>query len=195
MAAVVRKIPRAGAGQAAFLLPVAGLVPVPLDEANRLIAEWDNHDLGPVKRPFGAEAWVLEVCSRPVSVAVSASTVSAVVRGEGAYADVVLKRGEVVELARLCTAPGQRWATRVMIRLWREVAAQRWPYWHPAAAVSYSQNGKHDGQVYRFDGWTRIATRKGRSGGGGSGSWGKPVRAGDETYGAKSLWMWRYGDE
>jgi hypothetical protein len=187
------------------MIPVAGLLPVPLDEANRLITEW-GHSLGPVERPFGAEAWVLEVESRPVSVAVSGSTVSkhiawteTTTEGDGDDLEVVvtrheLKRGEVVELARLCTAPGQRWATRPMVRLWREVAAPRWPYWHPVAAVSYSQNDKHEGSIYRFDGWTRIASNKARSGGGGSRSWSSAVRLGDVSYGSKSLWMWRYDD-
>jgi len=53
---------------------------VPLVLANSLLARW-GHSLGPVSRPFGAEAWALEVESRPAAVAVSVSIVSAAVTG------------------------------------------------------------------------------------------------------------------
>ena len=157
------------------MLPVAGLATVPLDHANRLLADW-GHYLGPVNRPFGAQAWVLDIDGEPVSVAVSTSTVSehiaydeTTTTGEGDDLEVIvqrktLQRGELVELARLCSA--ERWATRVMLRLWREVAAPRWPYWPVTAAVAYSQNSRHDGTLYRFDGWTRAADDCGSSGGG-----------------------------
>jgi hypothetical protein len=70
------------AEQLAFNLPVAGLTPVSPAWANVLLARW-GHYLGPINRPFGSEAWVLEVESRPVAVAVSVSTVSATVAGTG----------------------------------------------------------------------------------------------------------------
>jgi hypothetical protein len=137
------------------MLPVAEFATVPLEDANGLLADW-GHELGPIGRPFGSQAWVLNIDGEPVSVAVSASTVS---ETAGGY-----HRSQLVELGRLC--PRERWANRVMLRLWREVAAPRWPYWTPLAAVSYSLNSRHDGQLYRFDGWTKVRDDCGSSGGG-----------------------------
>lgn len=73
-------------------------------EANDLLITW-RHYLGPCLRPFGVESYALLVDDEPVSVAVSASTVSAKVGGPSG----VLDRREVVELARLCS--GEPWAT------------------------------------------------------------------------------------
>lgn len=161
---------------------VAGFAPVPLAQANLLLAEW-GHYLGPVQRPFGSQAWLLDVAGEPVSVAVSCSIVSPTV---GEY-----RRDEVVELARLCSAPGTSWATRVTLRLWREVAAPLWPYWAVRAAVAYSQNARHDGRLYRFDGWDRVRGDAGNVTGVTS-TWTK-VRAADHpARGPKSLWIWRY---
>lgn len=193
------------AEQIAFNLPVAGLTTCPMATANQLLAEW-GHYLGPCKRPFGSQAWILELDGRPVSVAVSASIVSPHVTyryqipvyditggGQGVEAGAFtirrrLPRGRVVELARLCSA--QRWATRPMLRLWREIAAPRWPYWAVAAAVSYSQNARGDGALYRFDGWEKITDKAGRTGGGGA--WTRPRYATDAAHGRKTLWIWRY---
>ena len=77
------------------------------------------------------------------------------------------RREEVVELARLCVNPDHRWATRVVLRLWREVAAPRWKCWPIRAAVAYSQTRRHEGDIYRFDGWTLMADGVGSSGEGG----------------------------
>lgn len=167
-----------------FAMPVhvAGFTTVPLDEANRLLEEW-GHYLGPVRRPFGSQAWLFDVEGQPVSVAVSCSTVSATV---GTF-----RRGDVVELARLCSAPGESWATRVALRMWREVAARRWPYWPVQAAVAYSQNGRHDGSLYRFDGWERIRTDAGHPTGS-TATWSKVRGADHPGRGAKTLWQWRY---
>lgn len=193
--------------QDAFCFPVAGLLPVPLARANSLLEQW-GHYLGPVNRPFGSQSWTFEVDSKPLAVAVSCSTVSehvtyldslAVYRmtakgrigeqvGELTYR-VRLKRGEIVELARLCAAPGANWATRPMVRLWREVAAPRWPYWPLSAAIAYSQNSRHEGDIYRWDGWMKAADNCGSSGGG---AWSRKRYATDAVHGRKRLWLWRY---
>lgn len=197
------------ADQAAFPFPVAGLATVPLAAANDLLTRW-GHYLGPVNRPFGSQCWVFDVDGMPASVAVSASIVSPFIRTieriplweladgkpgrhAGDLARIVrIPRGDIVELARLCSAPGQRWATRPMLRLWREVAAPRWPYWPVTHAIAYSQNSRHDGSIYRFDGWTRVKADAARSGGAGTRSWSQPVRVGDPSFGRKTLWLWRY---
>ena len=104
------------------------------------------------------ESYAFEVQSEPIGVAVSASIVSDHVQQ--------YRREEVVELARLCVNPDHRWATRVVLRLWREVAAPRWKCWPIRAAVAYSQTRRHEGDIYRFDGWTLKADGAGSSGGG-----------------------------
>jgi len=151
-------------------------------EANDLLIRW-GHYLGPCNRPFGVESYALLVDDEPVSVAVSASIVSAKVGGPDGR---VYDRRQVVELARLCS--GEPWATRVMLRLWREALASRWPHWPPVALVAYSQNDRHEGRIYRFDGWVRVTDRAGNSGGGGT--WSHNRHAGHAASGRKTLWCW-----
>lgn len=159
------------------LYPVASLSEIPLSQANGLLRGW-SHDLGAIRRPSGAQAWMLAIDGEPAAVAVSACTVS---RRAAGY-----PREALVELGRIAAAGP--WANRVMIRLWREVCAPRWPYWRPAAAVSYSTS-KHLGELYRFDGWTLFASDAGSRGGG---NWSTPRRRGDPLHGPKRLWVWRY---
>lgn len=158
----------------------AALVDLTRTEANGLLTEW-GHYLGGCDRPFGQQAVALLVAGDPVSVAVSASTVSPTVLG--------IPRREVVELARLCSAPGEAWATRVMLRLWRELVAPSWPHWPVTTAIAYSASNRHEGRVYRFDGWERAAGRAGSTGGG---TWSKPRPVGHAARGPKSLWVWRF---
>ena len=46
-----------------------------------------------------------------------------------------------------------------MLRLWREKCGPKWPCVKPRsgqpplAAVAYSKNDRHEGRIYRFDGW------------------------------------------
>jgi hypothetical protein len=169
-----------GAYQLPLIATAVGFNRIDRDHADALLTEW-GHYLGPCDRPFGVEAWVLEVDSQPISVAVSASIVSTTAAGYGRF--------QLVELARLCSHPDHRWATRPTLRLWREVAALRWPHWPVLAAIAYSRNARHDGSMYRFDGWTKLTDAAGSSGGG---TWTKPVGAADPAGGAKTLWVWRY---
>lgn len=165
-----------------LMVPVAGLVPVAPDTVNALMVRW-GHDLGPCDRPFGMEGWTLDVDGVPVAAAMSASTVSSTVKmPDGRMAP----RGDVVELARLCADPAERWATRPMLRLWRQVAAPRWSYWPALAAVSYSTR-RHEGDVYRWDGWTLVRETQGSGGGG---NWSSPRATSDPSAGRKRLWVW-----
>lgn len=161
--------------------PVAELGEVNIDLANDLLDRW-QHYLGPCRRPFGRQAWCLQIGGRPVAVAVSASAVSSHIVGPG---DERLHRHQLVELARLCSA--EPWVTRVMLRLWRELAAPAWPHWPVDAAIAYSLNQRHEGRTYRFDGWTRLTSRAGSSGGG---TWSRRRSDDDPARGAKSLWLW-----
>ena len=158
--------------------PICGVYRMDMDVANALLMVW-GHRLGPCHRPFGQEAYSLEVLGSPVAVAISASIVHGPVAG--------YQRDEVVELARLGAAVP--WANRVMLRLWRETCAQRWRYWPVAAAVSYSHNAMHRGDLYRFDGWEKVTDNCGSTGGG---TWSRPRRLGDAALGKKTLWLFRY---
>ena len=167
-------------------LPLLDIAPVAAEsfdvaEANTLLVAW-GHRLGPCTRLFSQRAYALLVDGEPVSLAMSASAVSGTVTG--------YRRDQVVELARLCSAPGHAWASRVMLRLWREVFAQRWPDWPVEAAISYSQNAHHRGDLYRFDGWERVRTDAGHPPGR-TATWAK-YGADHPARGPKSLWVWRY---
>jgi hypothetical protein len=160
--------------------PVAGFFETEPTAANALLKAW-GHYLGPSERPFGAQAWRLDVAGQPVSIAFSASIVSATAAR--------YECGQVVELARLCTRPGYQWATRVMLRLWRELGAPAWPYWDVAAAVAYSDNKRHPGHIYRTDGWRRVTCA---AGSGGGGTWSTARGSGHPARGPKTLWLWEY---
>lgn len=163
-------------------VPLAGVYPIDVAEANEFIALW-GHDLGPVNRPFRQEGYALEVAGHVVSVSTSGSIVNGPVAG--------YDRDQVVELTRLCSAPGASFYTRVMLRLWRETCARTWPLWPIAAAVSYSENAKHRGHIYRDDGWRKV--REDAGAGKTPSVWGR--RRDGEPYsaaGPKTLWCWEY---
>lgn len=145
------------------------------DLADRLLVEW-GHYLGACCRPFGRQSFGLSYFGEVISVAVSASTPNPRCAG--------YDRREVVELARLCTHPEHRWATRVCLRLWREIAPVYWSrkYWPVRACVAYANALRHSGDVYRFDGWRKAAeVRGGRAGGG----WQRK-----KEYDPKTIWVW-----
>lgn len=171
--------------------PIVGVDEIDLSFANELLVRW-QHKLGACRRPFRSEAYALSIDSRIIGVAISASTVSKRVT----WRDVVdgpcttyYRRTEVVELARLCAAPGIAWANRVLVRIWREVLAPKWACWAVKAAVSYSHNALHAGSLYRHDGWTSMRDDCGSSGGG---QWSATRDSGDAVAGKKTLWVWKY---
>lgn len=160
------------------MLPLVAVQAVDVADANRLLVQW-GHPLGACNRPFHSDAHVMLVDGAPIAATVSATTVSSTVAGYG--------RTEVVELARIGRAPGQRWVMRPMLRIWREAIAPRWPQWTVRTAVSYALPG-HPGDIYRFDGWERIGTVR-RSGAGGTWTRKPAVNA---MPGLKTLWVYRY---
>lgn len=139
------------------LFPLASFDRIDNVVADNRLLEW-GHYLGDCNRPFGRQSFALFVGGTIVSVAVSASTVSATCAGR--------PRSTLLELARLCTHPQKRWATRPCLRLWRELAHTQWRHWPVKALVSYQGAIRHSGNVYRFDGWTRVASTPGSTGGG-----------------------------
>ena len=142
-----------------MMFPIAAFDRIDDDEADRFLQE-AGHYLGACERPFGRQSFGLFLHDALVSVAVSASTVASTCGG--------WPRGQVVELARLCTSPAHRDLTRVALRFWRVSAPAAWSakYWPVRAVVSYSDRTRHSGNIYRFDGWTKIADVAGSGGGG-----------------------------
>lgn len=171
---------------AAELFPPLSVEPVDRVEADRLLSEWD-HPLGPCNRPFGQDHHVLLVRGRAVALTVTASTVSPTIRDAN---DVTWPRNAIVELARITRHPDERWAMRPMLRLWREVLAHEWTHWPVHLAASYALPGT-TGNLYRFDGWTRVRTVK-KSSTGKSSTWGKPSASDAIADGRKTLWIFRY---
>jgi len=143
--------------------------------ADALLDAW-GHWLGSCDRPFGRQSFGLYLHGEIVSVAVSASTAGATAGGWDRY--------DVCELARQASHPEHRQFTRVMVRLWRECAPACWSskYWPVLAVVSYHNRNRHLGNIYRFDGWTKVADMPG-SGGGGTYSKSKPREP-------KSVWVY-----
>lgn len=141
------------------LFPLARFEVIDLDEGNRALSAW-AHFLGPFDRPFGYQVFGLFMNDELVSVAISASTINATCAGR--------PRERLVELARLCSHPDQRWSTRVCLRLWRVCAPASWAgeYWPVEAVVSYADSVRHSGNIYRFDGWTKVADVRGSGAGG-----------------------------
>jgi hypothetical protein len=144
-----------------------------------------GHWLGGCNRPFGRQSWALRVHGEMRAAAVSASTVNATC---GGYA-----RGEVVELARLCAHPDHRELTRVALRLWRVVAPAAWAakYWPVRAVVSYANAVRHRGDVYRFDGWRKVAEVRACSASRGGGTWTRARKKGE----AKTVWAFEIAGE
>ena len=156
MAAVTERLLLGEVGEVSGvpLLPLVAWDRIANEVADRLLTEW-GHWLGGCNRPFGRQSWGLWLDGQVVAVAVSASTVNARCGG--------YNRREVVELARLCAHPDHRDLTRVALRLWRKTAARAWAarYWPVRAYVSYSDATRHRGDVYRFDGWRKVADTRG----------------------------------
>lgn len=148
------------------------------DAADCKLIEW-GHWLGGCNRPFGRQSFGLFVEEQLLAVAVSASTVNSTCGGWA--------RQDTVELARLCSDPKHRDLTRVALRLWRKVAGACWSraYWPVKALVSYSNAIRHKGDIYRFDGWTKVAEVRGSVGGG---SWTRK-KVGEP----KSVWVYVLG--
>jgi len=174
-----------------FDMPICGGYPIDVEEANRLLIEW-NHKLGPVERPFRQEAFGLEICGKGlIAVAVSGSIINGPISIRNDEGEVVRSydREEVVELTRL--ASNVKWANRIMIRAYRELLAPAWKCWPVKAVVSYSKNEMHSGNTYRFDGWAKINDN--------CGARQAMLNRGKRRYGnddpragSKSLWIWEY---
>jgi hypothetical protein len=178
----------------AWLASADSLVPPPIEvriidrrQSNTLLKLW-SHELGAETRPFGYSAFALVVFGEVLAVATSGSTVS-----KSVDAGLGLTRLNTIELTRICRSPEPhaKGVLRVILRLWRDFLAARYPPKNaaatsPVALVTYSLPGK-PGHIYRTDGWVRV--RECRAWGGGA-TWSGPSRA-DALGGDKALWIHR----
>jgi hypothetical protein len=158
-----------------MLFPLITFDLIPNERADAALVEW-GHWLGGCNRPFGRQSFGLEIEGELLAVAVSASTVNAHCGG--------YERLEVVELARLCAHPEHRDLTRPALRLWRVIAPVTWGrhFWPVRALVSYANAIRHTGDIYRFDGWRKVAEV---SGGTAGTTWKRPRRV---EYAPKTVW-------
>lgn len=156
--------------------PIVELAPCSISAANELLVSW-GHVMGPCNRPWQATSFahVLQVHNRPVAVTITAGLIAPHPGGLGH-----ITRDNAVELARLCA--GERWACRVMLRLWREVV---FPATGKRFAVSYQDADIHTGNTYRFDGWRRMAYS--RAGG--------TDRRSGRAARNKWVWLWETADQ
>lgn len=150
------------------IMPLAVFDEIELEEANDALVRW-GHQMGELHRPFPSRAFGLIVAGELVGVATMDCLIRGTVGGIG--------REDAVELSRLC-AEGPQW-NRVVLRLWREIAfpstGKRW-------AISYQDKGLHTGNLYRFDGWTRLGeSRSGTD---------PRARGGVRTGRSKVIWGW-----
>jgi hypothetical protein len=173
-----------GLAQISLRDPIAYIDRIGRGDCADLLSDWE-HPLGPCNRPFGVDRWALVVAHRPVAVAVTASIVSPTLRDD---ANRTWQRREVVELARIARHPDEPWSMRVMLRLWREALVSEWPHWNPDLLVSYALPGT-TGDLYRFDGWTKVREVKPSSPGAGS-TWSKPSKSDRVADGRKTLWVY-----
>lgn len=120
------------------------------DELNHCLVEW-SHKMGPVRRPSRGWSHGLRCGKDLVAVAATDTLIRPRVAGFG--------RREAVELSRICAARPD--LSRVVLRLWRSfvfpaLCHDRGCRW----AVSYQDADAHTGDLYRFDGWVRLATSR-----------------------------------
>lgn len=118
------------------------------DVLNDCLVEW-GHRMGPVRRPSRGWSHGLACDGRLLAVVATDTLIRPRVAG--------FSRRWAVELSRLCAARSD--LCRVALRLWRSfvfpaLGADRGYRW----AISYQD--LHSGNLYRFDGWVRLATSR-----------------------------------
>lgn len=144
-----------------FLTPLVSFDTIEEGELNACLVKW-GHRMGPLNRPTPSVAHGLRHDGRLVAVTATDHLAAATVAG--------FDRRTAIELSRVCAERPD--LCRVALRLWREfvfpsMARVRGCSW----AVSYQDAALHSGNLYRFDGWVKLAfshsgtdTRSGRPG-------------------------------
>jgi hypothetical protein len=152
------------------LFPVATFEQVDLVLANQCLVDW-SHKMGPLERANQEGInFALMHNGEPVAVAMTSTLIRQNVGGGLGH----LTRENCVELSRLCAVrPG---LCRVALRLWREFV---FPELDATHAISYQDADLHNGNTYRFDGWSREAFS----------SSGSDLRSGKKGR-RKWIWVW-----
>jgi len=152
--------------------PLISFDSIDLGIANTCLGKW-GHKMGPLCRGNqGAICHALYFGDEPI--AVTAASTLIMPRVGGGLTN--LTRENTIELSRLCAVrPG---LCRVVLRLWRDFVFPALGY---ETAISYQDADLHNGNTYRFDGWSRhdVIARSGidrRSG--------RPGRS-------KWVWVWK----
>jgi len=156
-----------------FAPPLVSFDTIDLGDLNQCLTAWE-HKMGPLNRP-GQEPWAWGLHHNGQLVAVTAASRLPAERVAG------WTRDEAFELSRVCAAEPD-WC-RAALRLWRKTVfpaicrayGHRW-------VVSYQDAALHTGNLYRMDGWLRVAyshsgtdRRSGRSG--------------------RDKWIWAWNDD
>lgn len=128
------------------IAPIVAFDEISRADANRCLVAW-GHKMGPLERGnVRGLHYALYEEGEPVGLAMAATTITPTVGGGLAH----LNRDNTIELARLCAARPH--LCRAVLRLWREFVFPRMGYpW----AMSYQDADIHNGNTYRFDGWSR----------------------------------------
>ena len=139
------------------LFPLVAFDQISLQDANRCLRLW-SHAMGELHRPMngsvlsggGDVAHGLIHDGRVVGVCTTSTLITPHVAGHPN-----MTRANTVELSRLCAE--QRDICRVVLRLWRLFVFESLPH---EFAISYQDRALHRGDLYRFDGWEKIATSR-----------------------------------
>lgn len=132
-----------------FLPPLISFDTIDLDDLNRCLTDW-GHKMGPLRRPDCGDQWFCGLRHDGRLVAVTAASRLPAERVAG------MTRAEACELSRVCAA--QPDLCRPALRLWREFVFPGLCRVHGFGwALSYQDAALHSGDLYRFDGWSRIA--------------------------------------
>lgn len=148
-----------------LIAPLVSMDSIDLSDLNRCLVAW-GHKMGPWARPDYGRARFHGLRHDGELVSVLASDQLQRERVAG------FSRDEAFELGRVCAV--REHLNRAALRLWREFvfpALCREHGWQ--WCISYQDAALHTGDLYRFDGWVRLATsrsgtdarsgRKGRS--------------------------------
>lgn len=124
---------------------------IPMPTANRCLTEW-GHKMGPCRRGAtsrGGGSFAHGLCRdhKLIGVVVTSELIRPTITD-----NPQLNRENTIELARVCAS--RKDVCRVLLRLWRLFVFDELPH---AFALSYQDAALHSGDLYRFDGWKRVA--------------------------------------
>jgi hypothetical protein len=132
-----------------LIAPLVTFDSISLDELNRCLIAWGHH-MGPWGRPdFRQWFHGLRLDGELVAVTAAADLIRSPCAGG-------FTRAEALELGRVCAA--RRFWCKAALRLWRESVFPALCRKHGYGwAISFQDTNLHQGDLYRGDGWIRVA--------------------------------------